>query len=281
MNIRKVTSLTMLLSFIALIITSVILYIVPHGRVAYWTDWRLFGLTKTEWGNLHVNLGFLFLLAGFLHLFYNWSLIMSYMKNRARELKVFTPAFSLAFSLTLLVGAGTYLDIPPMSSVTEFGSSIKDAASRKYGEPPYGHAELSSLKLFAGKLNLNLERAEELLQTAGIHFTDSSETLAQIATKNRISPQELYQIIKPAVIRGSGQKNRFPDTPMPGFGNKTLAEICQEFELMFPVIRQALAAKKIAAGAGMTVKEIAAANDKEPMDIFTIIHETANGSQDR
>ncbi len=270
----------MLLSFAVLIITSVVLYIVPHGRVAYWADWRMLGLTKTQWGNLHVNLGFLFLLAGILHLFYNWSPIMAYMKNRARELKIFTPAFSLAFTLTFLVGAGTYLEIPPMSSVTELGVSIKDAASKKYGEPPYGHAELSSLKLFAKKQGLDPDRAEELLQDAGIRFTDSSETLAEIAGRNRISPQELYQIIKPAAA-GGGTKVHFPDSPMPGFGNKTLAEICQEFDLMFPVIRQALAENKIAAGAGMTVKEIAAASDREPLEIFTIINTTANSSQDR
>jgi len=68
MNMRKITSLTMLISFVLLVLTSVILYIVPQGRVAYWADWHLLGLSKSQWGNLHINLGFLFLLAGFLHL---------------------------------------------------------------------------------------------------------------------------------------------------------------------------------------------------------------------
>jgi len=35
-NIRKITAMTMFVSFILLVLTSVILYIVPHGRVAYW-----------------------------------------------------------------------------------------------------------------------------------------------------------------------------------------------------------------------------------------------------
>ena len=88
MNIRKITSMTMLLSFIFCILTSVILYIVPQGRVAYWADWHMWGLTKTDWGNLHINLGFLFIFAGLLHLYYNWSVITAYMKNRARQVKV-------------------------------------------------------------------------------------------------------------------------------------------------------------------------------------------------
>lgn len=155
MSSRKITSMTMFISFLALVLTSVILYIVPHGRVAYWADWHLWGLTKGEWGNLHINLGFLFLFAGLLHMYYNWAPIKAYMKNRAREIKVFTPAFNVALLLTLVVGVGTYYEVPPMSTVINFGESIKDKASEKYGEPPYGHAELSSLKLFSKKQDMD------------------------------------------------------------------------------------------------------------------------------
>ncbi|MGD8661539.1 MAG: DUF4405 domain-containing protein [Desulfobacterales bacterium] len=41
MNIRRITSLTALLSFVLLTITVVVLYIVPQGRVAYRADWHL------------------------------------------------------------------------------------------------------------------------------------------------------------------------------------------------------------------------------------------------
>ena len=47
MNIRRITSLTALLTFILLILTAVILYIVPQGRIAYWANWQLWGLSKT------------------------------------------------------------------------------------------------------------------------------------------------------------------------------------------------------------------------------------------
>ena len=71
MKIRKITSLIALLSFLLLILNSIVLYIVPHGRIAYWADWRLWGLTKTEWENQHIIIGILFLLAIFLHIYYN------------------------------------------------------------------------------------------------------------------------------------------------------------------------------------------------------------------
>jgi len=280
-SIRKITSMTMFVSFILLVLTSVVLYIVPQGRVAYWADWHLWGLTKVEWGNLHINLGFLFLFAGLLHMFYNWAPIKAYMKNKSRELKVFTPSFNVALLISLVVGVGTYFEIPPMSTVINLGESIKDKAAETYGEPPYGHAELSSLKLFTKKQNLDLDVAMDLLRKAGVQFTDSSDTLAVIAAANKISPQAVYSVIKSATmeIESTGAVD-FPDSPMPGFGNKTLAALCSEYDLMFQAIRRGLAQKGVKAEAEMTIKEIAAANDTEPMAIFEVLHEIVNEKKD-
>jgi hypothetical protein len=211
--------MTMFVSFILVGITSIILYIVPHGRVAYWADWHLLGLTKTEWGNLHIN-------------------------------------------------------------VLTFGESIKDAASEKYGEPPYGHAELSSLKLFSKKQNLDLEQAMELLKKSDIQFTDSQQTIGVIAKLNKVSPQAIYEIIKPATkIKKEGEKVMFPETPMSGFGKKTLGALCSEYDLMYQAVRQALAKKGVTADAEMTIKEIAAANDTNPMELFEYLHEIATEMQ--
>jgi Domain of unknown function (DUF4405) len=279
-NIRKITSMTMFISFLFLVLTSIILYIVPQGRVAYWADWHLWGLTKSEWGNLHINLGFLFLFAGLLHMYYNWSPIKAYMKNRSWQLKVFTPSFNAALLLTLVVGIGTYLEIPPMSTVITLGDSFKDRASEKYGEPPYGHAELSSLKLFSKKQDLDLALAMDLLRKADIQFTESKDTLAAIGAVNKMSPQEIYTIIKPAAGKMKAEgKISFPDSPMAGFGNKTLGALCSEYNLMFPVIRQNLAKRGVKAEATMTIKEIAAAHDKQPMTIFEDLHEIVNEKQ--
>ncbi len=44
---HKITSLTALISFLLLVLNSIVLYITPHGRIAYWADWRFWGLTKT------------------------------------------------------------------------------------------------------------------------------------------------------------------------------------------------------------------------------------------
>ena len=117
MNIRRIASLTALLSFIILFITIVVLYIVPQGRVAYWADWKLWGLTKTDWGNIHINHGLLFLIALFLHIYYNWKPLINYLKDKARSLKVFTPEFNAELVVTITFTVGTYLMVPPFSWV--------------------------------------------------------------------------------------------------------------------------------------------------------------------
>ncbi len=82
---RKITSLTAALSFIVMVLTCVILYIVPQGRVAYWADWHLWGLTKSQWGGIHINTGILFLIALSFHIYYNWKPIMNYLKDKTKK----------------------------------------------------------------------------------------------------------------------------------------------------------------------------------------------------
>ncbi len=282
MNIRKITSMTMFTSFILLVITSVVLYIVPQGRVAYWADWHLWGLTKSEWSNLHINLGFLFLFAGLLHLFFNWSVIKAYMKNRAKELKVFTPSFNVAMLLCIVVGFGTYFEVPPMSTVINFGESIKDSAEKKYGSPPYGHAELSTVKLFAKKQGLDLDTAVKLLKDANIQFQGSDDTLASIASANGLAPQGVYDIIKAAgKPEKSGSTGTFPDSPMTGFGKMFLADLCSDYTLKLSSVIKHLEKENITAKGDMTIKEIASANNTAPMAIFDVLHGIANEMQNK
>ena len=282
MNLRKITSLTMLVSFVLCIVTSVVLYIAPHGRVAYWSNWRLLGLSKTQWSELHINLGILLLLAGCLHIYYNWKPITAYLKEKSKQMKVFNVNFIIALILTLTVGVGTYFKIPPMSTIINFSESIKDSAAIKYGEPPYGHAELSSLKMFAKRVGLDLSKSMELLHQAGIHFENETQTINDIAKKNNLTPKQIYEIIKPATqVKRTKGHSIFPEIPPPGFGRKKLAEVCADLGLDIHEIIHALSKRGIKAKSDQSIKEIAAKNNMEPMAIFEIIRDSSTDSQDK
>jgi len=259
------------MAFILMLLTSIILYIVPQGRVAYWANWRLWGLTKTDWGNIHINLGLLFLIALSLHIYYNWIPLISYLKNKAKKIKVFTAEFNIALIIIIVFIWGTYYLVPPFSWVMALNDHFKDAGAEKYGEPPYGHAELSSLKTFTQKMNLDLTGSMELLDKAGYPVENSDMTLEAIGRSYNIPPQQIYQTIKPAVkiaARQSGENNRLPDSPQPGTGNLTLADFCTQFGLNMKRVVRELKKEGIEASEELTLKKIAAQNNTSPTDVY-------------
>jgi hypothetical protein len=272
------TSLTASLSFLLMLLTSIVLYIVPQGRVAYWADWRLWGLTKTDWGNIHINLGTLFFIALALHVYYNWKPLISYLKNRARQFRLFTAEFNAALVLSAVVVLGTYLLVPPFSWVMTLNDHFKEAGANRYGEPPYGHAELSSLETFARKMNLDLERSMALLHGAGYPVEDGRVTLQAVARRYGIAPGQVYEVIRPAamIAPAAASMKRLPDSPPPGTGNLTLADLSEKAGADPGRIAQELEKRGIRAAEGSTLKQIASDNDISPFDLYEWIRGIVN-----
>ena len=270
MNMRKITSLTALLSFVLLIATSIILYVVPAGRVAYWADWRLWGLSKEQWAAVHINLGFLLLLTMVLHVYYNWQPMLSYMKDKAKRFRLFTGDFTTALVVTLVVFFGTLAGLPPMSSIIELGARISENANLHYGEPPYGHAEMSSLEDFSYKVKVDLAEGLERLRTAGYRVADSKQTISELAEINGVSPKVLYEIIKPQAVE---QAATLPEKPPGGTGQRQLAVLCRMYQLDVDKIVAGLAQQGIVATAEQTMKEIASAHGKDPHAVYALVYQ--------
>lgn len=278
MNLRKITSMTMLFSAIVLTLNSFVLYVVPEGRVAYWANWKFIGLNKSQWGEQHTTIGFLFGLAAVFHIYYNWKPIVAYMKNKAREIKVFTGSFNMALALTIIVVVGTYLQIPPMSSIIHISDQFKIRAADVYGEPPYGHAEASPLKLFARREGVDLQKGLELLKAAGLDVGDPNQSLKQIAQHNRTTPQKIYQLIQPASLKpkkteGLSGAEAFLNAPKTGWGKRRIDDICKKYDLNENQIVKGLATRGIKAELSNTLKEIATANDTNPFHIYEMMVE--------
>ncbi|PLX97372.1 MAG: hypothetical protein C0622_13275 [Desulfuromonas sp.] len=267
---RKITSLTALISFVLLMMTSIILYIVPAGRVAYWSGYELWSLSKEDWGEVHINLGVLLLISIILHIFYNWTPMISYMKSKTKQLRIFTADFNIALVLTLVVFFGTLAGIPPMSSIIELGAAISEKANLEYGEPPYGHAEMSPLADFANKVGVDLDAGLAALSTAGIRVESNEQTISEIAESNNVTPQQIYETMRPPVA--SEEKEAMPETPPGGTGNRTLATLCEMYGLDPQKIVAGLAEEGISAAAGQTMKEIGAANGLDPHGVYDRIY---------
>lgn len=269
---RKIVSLAALLTGIVTVLTSLVLYISPHGRVAYWADWSLLGLNRTAWGNLHVNLGTLFLITLGFHAFYNWKPITAYL-SRAKRVVVWTPEFAVALGLTLVVGLGTYFSVPPFSSFLNLSERIKETAARTYGEPPYGHAELSPLSTLAKRLDIDPKRMLTALSQAGYPAQNDSENLLALSRRYGVSPQKLFSALTPALP--APPAGQLPPSPPQGTGSLPLSELCARHGLDVAAIIQALAAKGITARPDMTLRQIGEANGASPADVYAQVREAA------
>ncbi len=250
---RKFISFGLVLAFFMLLVSGVILYIAPPGRVANWTDWRMLGLTKTGWQNQHAVFGFAFAILSIFHLFFiNWKAFLSYLKAKTTEgLKSPRELFTSVI-LFLLFGVGTYYAIQPFSAIIDFGNRVSDSWEQRDKQPPVPHAETMTLVELARQPGLGGDA--ELLKTkliqAGFSVTSVDETLAEIAVRNNTTAEKLYQHIAPAE---SGKYT----LPAEGLGRKTLQQVADEADIAAVSLQLALRQKSVEAEPSMTLKAIA------------------------
>ena len=277
--------MTMVWSLIVLVFNSVVLYVVPEGRIANWADWHFWGLDKHDWSAQHTTVGFLFIFAALLHIYYNWKPILSYMKDKAKKLKVFTAASSIGLGLTVIFVVGTYLDVPPMSTIVEFSEQIKEGAAKKYGDPPYGQAQSSSLKGFTSRMGLDLNRSMELLREAGIEVTDDKEMVQDIAKRSGNTPQQIYDIIKPSGMSpttpgadtlSDDGADKAMNPPKSGMGKKTITQLCEEIGQDCDMIIAGLKQRGMTIDPDQKLKDLAAENGTGPMQIYEAMVEIVN-----
>lgn len=275
MNLRKLTSLTALLSFTVLTVSGLVLFLTPQGRVAYWSEWRLWGLTKEAWGAMHILLSLLFLVMGVIHIVLNWKAILHYMKDRSRQIRFTTPDLLAATALTVAFTAGPLLGLPPFRWVMDLNTYAKDQASRSYGEPPYGHAELSTLESFAQKTQLDLPKAMDLLAKAGISAQSPQERLVDVAKRHGRTPQQVYLAMK-AAEKPKPLVAGLPEEVAPGLGRKTLQELCTEYHLDLGRVTTLLESRHLKVRADQPFRALAEANGTGPHELYALLREGLN-----
>ena len=277
---RAFVSLCSLVSFILLCFTGIILYIEPHGRVAYWTKWHLLSLEKDQWGNIHIYAGLLFLVAGGFHIYYNWKPLTHYLSKKIKSTLRYKRELMISSALFIWVVVSGIGSLPPLVYVSDLAEAIKTSwVTSPELEPPFGHAELVSLQTFCKKQRIPLDQAVLELRNAGFTVDSPKSTLAEIAETQGTSGMGVYEVIKkleakPEAMEPGGTwtaetvEETFAGT---GLGNKTIGQIIKEMALDPAKVYPRLKAIGIEAKDEDRLRSLAEENNTTPIHLMTTI----------
>jgi len=267
-SLRRIVSLTALFTFL-MVYTGVILFFVPEGRVAYWVNWKMLGLTKTQYAEIHTVACLLFLVVSILHIYLNWKPIVNYLKNSAKKLIIATPNFVVAFLITAIFLLGGLYKFTPFDKFLKIGTRAEEYWSETFGEPPFGHAELVGLKSFCNKMDIDYDEAVKLLENKGIAVKEENETLLDIAKRAGMAPAGIYSVIKKAKKLDTSE-NMGIIIPS-RLGKKSLAKVCNEYSVDLEKAMETLNERGFSVNPDMLIRDIAAQKGVLPTDIYEYI----------
>lgn len=275
---RGLTSLIVVTSFLIMTITGIVLYFTPHGRVAYWVVWQFIGLTKTDWNNIHIISSIAFAIAGAFHIYFNWKSIMNYLSGKILGTLKYRKELAVATILSVFIIVGSIYVVPPFNYVIDFSEYLKSAwvKSKEY-EPPFGHAEEVSLKIFTKKMDIDLSKAEKELKANSITFNSMDEKLKNIALNNNITPMDIYVVIKKFEKKNAEERIKFTPELVEekfagtGIGQRALSWMIEDIGMNPEVARQRLSKNDIKASDDEILKQIASRFETKPIEILKIM----------
>ena len=297
-NWRAFFSVLSGLSFIGMVFTGVILFVVPPGRIANWSGWTLIGLTKHQWIGLHDWFSVIFIIASVFHVYLNWKALVSYFKNKVS--KAFALRIEWAFALVIccVVFICTLGDIKPFSSLLAWNENIKHSWDSSEQRAPIPHAELLSLSELSEQVrDVSLETILSNLKSRGIEVTSPDIVLGDLAEANNMTPAHLYDIAVGQAGPGRGQGGRgqrgerqgeggrgfggsggrtetgteHQEGAIRGFGRMTLKSYCDQMGLDVNKALKKLQDAGYKASSDMTIRSIADTTGVHPSEIRTVL----------
>jgi hypothetical protein len=256
------------------------LYIEPHGRVAYWIKWNFLGLEKDQWGNIHLFSGLLFLVAGGFHLYYNWKPLIGYLSGKIETGLRYKRELMISSLILLWIIASGIWALPPLVYVSDLSEAIKIAwVTSAELEPPFGHAERVSLKTFCKKQGIPLDQAMAELRKAGFKVNKPDKTLDNIAESKGTSGMGVYEVIKKLEPKPKTMKPGSVWTPEmieetfagTGVGRKSIGQIIKAYELDPKAVYYRLKGGGIEAMDDDKIQALADKHDSTPIKILTIM----------
>jgi hypothetical protein len=275
---RAFVTFYIVFSFVALGISGLVLFISPPGRVANWSQWRFATLLKGDWQAVHTVFALLFLATAAVHVYFNWRVIVNYLRrkvgeglNRGREL-------AMASAAGLAILALTVAGVPPFSTVMALGETAKNSWSDPSTEPPVPHAEEWTVATFAETTKVGVDQVMENLRQANLTAPAPEVTLQALATTYKTTPRNVY-----LKALGPEKAASVPATEGGGYGRKSVGQLCAETGIPVDTALERLRQAGFPdAAAESNMRQLATANGRRPIEVAQVIRgERPTGEEGR
>ncbi len=264
---RGFTSLLMFFSFLISLISGIVLYFPPQGKIAHWTHWTFWGLDKEMWGALHINSSLILFIIAILHLYYNWKVLLRYIKKKAEMAFNLKYELLISFIISIFIIVATIYNIEPFRTIIKWNDNIKNYwAEQAQAQPPIPHAEDLTVAEFCEQFDISLQNFQQRFNQQGWEFDNSEDKIKDIAKRNEISPAEIYNLLKTPGKSRQGQGSS-------GWGRKSLQQVCEELNKDVEVVLKNLAANGMTASKDDQLKTIASKHNMRPIDVVNLISE--------
>ncbi len=272
-KVQGFTSLLLFFSFLISLVSGIVLYFPPQGKIANWTHWTFWGLEKEMWGALHINSSLVFFIIAFLHLYYNWKVLFRYVKKKMEPALNLRIEIFAAVVLSIWIVLATLYNIEPFRTVIKWNNDIKNYwAAQAEAQPPIPHAEDLIVTEFCKQLDIPLEDFRQRMNRRGWAFDAEKDKIIDIAGRNGISPASIYKLFR---MPAQGK----PGSGSHGWGRKRLDQVCEELNRNPDDVLKKLAAHGVIASKDDYLKDLAGRHNMRPIDIVNLVTDgSTNGN---
>ncbi len=124
-KLRGLITYLLALSFFVLVISGVVNFLAPSGRIARQIDWSLLGLDRIAWQSLHLSFAAVFIIIALVHLAFNWHGLLHYLRDRASRHLTLKWEAAVAVAITLVLISSAVLALPPASNLHDLTAQFR------------------------------------------------------------------------------------------------------------------------------------------------------------
>jgi len=268
---KSFVSFSLVWSFLIILISGIVLYIAPPGRVSNWTNWVLFGFSKAGWQAIHTIFSLTFVFLSVFHLIvFNWKVLWFYFVSKTSKGLNKQKELFASLALIIIVFSGTYFNIQPIKAVIDFGEWTTESWETKEDQAPIPHAELLTIRELSEKyVRVSADSILLIIKQKGLKADSIGQSILTISELNNITPARLYAIISPEnSIDTLKTKDKLQTQ---GFGRKTITEVAKELGKDVNDVIEVLRKNGIKANPTDKLKEVAESADKTPIEILELV----------